>query len=84
MNFHCPECGSKNLRPSRIVRADLARLLTLRAPARCRDCRERFFVGILEVREIEREAEKRRLREAHDLRPSPALELQRQKLKEIH
>jgi hypothetical protein len=40
----CHGCGSSELRISRLRRADLGKLLSLRYPVRCRVCRERDYI----------------------------------------
>jgi hypothetical protein len=72
MIAHCHECGSRNLRPSHFLIADLAFLLVLRAPVRCRTCRKRFHVSIFSIGKIQREAEARRDREEHEEHKSRA------------
>ncbi len=63
---HCRVCGSRNLRPSHFQTTDLAFLLFLHAPVRCRTCRKRFHVNIFSVAKIRREAEARREREKYE------------------
>jgi hypothetical protein len=63
MIAHCPVCGSSNLRPSHFQTKDLAYLLVLRYPVRCRSCRKRFYVSIFIIGKIRRDAEARRNRE---------------------
>jgi hypothetical protein len=49
---------------------DLAYLLVLCAPVRCRECRKRFHVSIFGIGKIRRDAEARRDREDRDERIS--------------
>jgi len=63
---HCHVCGSRNLRPSHFQVTDLAYILVLRAPVRCRTCRERLHISIFSIVRIRREAETRREREQHE------------------
>jgi hypothetical protein len=56
MIVYCHTCGSRNLRPSRLQLKDLAYFLALRYPARCRHCRKRFYVSILSLGKLRREA----------------------------
>lgn len=63
---HCHECGSRNLRPSHFQTTDLAYLVLLRSPVRCRSCRKRFYVSIFSIGKIGREAAARRDREEHE------------------
>jgi ribosomal protein L40E len=72
MIAHCHECGSRNLRPSHFLMADLAYLLVLRSPVRCRTCRKRFHVSIFSIGKIQREAEARRDHEVHEEHKSRA------------
>lgn len=62
MSVHCPACGSRNLRPSRIQHKDLICLLALRHPVRCRYCRTRFCINLLKMRKVRREARAREVR----------------------
>lgn len=43
--MQCRRCGSKKLRLSHFYFHDLIRMLLLRYPLRCRDCRARYYVG---------------------------------------
>jgi hypothetical protein len=43
----CTHCSSNEFRLSRLHRGDLAQLLLLKYPVRCRDCHERMSAGIL-------------------------------------
>ena len=63
MSVRCPKCGSDNLRPSHLRAGDVFLLLTLRYPARCRDCRRRFAVSLFDIRKVRYDAELRRIRE---------------------
>jgi len=65
MNVHCHRCGTRNLRPAHFRWADLAYLLALQSPVRCRYCRLRFYVSIFKIRKLRREAEERHAREEH-------------------
>ncbi len=47
---------------------DLVNRVVLRAPVRCRYCRVRFYVSILKIGAIRREAEQRRMRERYGMR----------------
>ena len=69
---HCLVCGSRNLRPAHFQMTDLAFLLALRSPVRCRECRRRFHVSIFRIGKIRRDAEARRAREEHESRLSRA------------
>ena len=42
----CRVCGFSNFRISRFRMPDLAHLILLRLPARCRNCDERTFVSL--------------------------------------
>jgi len=69
---HCHVCGSRNLRPSHFQLMDLAYLLILRLPVRCRSCRVRFHVSILKIGKVRRDAEARRDRDQHEERMTQA------------
>lgn len=45
--MQCRRCGSKKLRLSHFYFHDLIRMVFLRYPLRCRDCRARYYVGFL-------------------------------------
>ena len=42
----CAECASSDFRLSRFRWGDLERLALLQYPVRCRNCRQRTFVGL--------------------------------------
>lgn len=63
----CPSCGSGDFRPSRLRGEDIPLLLGLQYPVRCRTCRERMYVCILNLWVIYREKRRRRA-EARALR----------------
>lgn len=42
----CPRCGAARFRSSRLRLSDLARLLVLQRPVRCRVCLRRRYVSI--------------------------------------
>lgn len=65
VTFHCHRCGDRNLRPAHLRWTDMACLLVLRLPVRCRYCRARFYVSMLKIGRIRREAEAQRAREEH-------------------
>jgi hypothetical protein len=50
----CLFCGSERLRTSRFRAPDLIRLLGLRYPIRCNDCKMRSYVGFLHALQIRR------------------------------
>lgn len=68
MTANCPACGSRNLRPSQLQRKDLVYLLTLRAPVRCRYCRERFYVSIFSILKVRHDAAARDARYKNKVR----------------
>ena len=72
MTVHCHRCGTTNLRPAHFRWGDLAYLLTLRSPVRCRYCRKRFFVSVFSIGTIRREAEARVHREEYEEQRSRA------------
>ncbi len=43
MQMMCPNCLSQDLRTSRFRIADLARILILQLPVRCRNCQQRGY-----------------------------------------
>jgi predicted Zn-ribbon and HTH transcriptional regulator len=43
MQIMCPNCLSQDLRTSRFRLPDLARILILQLPVRCRNCRQRGY-----------------------------------------
>jgi hypothetical protein len=45
---------------------DLALLVALCTPVRCRDCRRRFYVSIFSIAKIRRDAEARRARREYE------------------
>lgn len=45
----CSGCESPNIRRSALRMADVAHLLLLRYPTRCRECRERHYMSILKA-----------------------------------
>ena len=67
MTVHCHRCGTTNLRPAHFRWGDLAYLLTLRSPVRCRYCRLRFYASVSNVRKIRRQAEERHARGEDDV-----------------
>ncbi len=62
MTVHCNLCGSTNLRPSYFQMRDLAFLATFRLPVRCRYCRMRFHVHLLNALRIRRGCHARRVK----------------------
>jgi hypothetical protein len=50
MSLSCQECGSSNLRRAHFRFSDMVRLLTLRYPVRCRDCKSRGHAPMQEAR----------------------------------
>jgi len=50
MSLSCQECGSSNLRRAHFRFSDAVRLLTLRYPVRCRNCRKRWYAPIEQAR----------------------------------
>lgn len=78
MIFPCAICGSENVRPSHFRWRDLPRLLILRSPARCRECRARFYVSSFRIRTLRRIAAARYAREEHDAQVSQIM-LEREK-----
>jgi len=72
MTIYCHTCGSTNLRPSRLQLKDLASILILRYPVRCRYCRKRFSVSAFSIGTIRREAEARLHREEYEEQRSRA------------
>ena len=72
MIAHCHVCGSRNLRPSHFQIVDLAFLLVLHVPVRCRTCRKRFHVSLFSIGKIRRDAEVRRDQEEHEEHKSHA------------
>lgn len=65
MTVHCHRCGSCNLRPAHFRWLDIIFLAVLHSPVRCRYCRLRFYVSILQIGGIRRDAELRRARERY-------------------
>lgn len=65
MTVHCHKCGSCNLRPAHFRLMDLIYLVGLHSPVRCRYCRTRFYVSILKIGTIRRDAEVRRSHERY-------------------
>jgi len=45
----CIYCGSTNLRNSQIRVSDWPSLLLLKMPFRCRSCKERTYLGVVEM-----------------------------------
>ena len=62
MTVHCNLCGSTNLRPAHFQLRDLAYLVTLRSPVRCRYCRMRFHVHLFNALRIRRGHHARRVK----------------------
>jgi len=46
MHIYCHECGSTDVRTSHFRFRDVARLLALRYPVRCRTCKARWHAPI--------------------------------------
>uniref|UniRef100_E6QP08 Uncharacterized protein n=1 Tax=mine drainage metagenome TaxID=410659 RepID=E6QP08_9ZZZZ len=51
--MNCPYCGTNRFRLSHLRFSDLARILMLRYPIRCRLCRERSYVPIAAAMSIQ-------------------------------
>ena len=83
MTARCHVCGSKNLRPSRVQRKDLIYFLTLRHPARCRYCRERFYVSIFRITEVRRDALARDIRHQDEMRPPQPVFMDRHRVEDF-
>lgn len=52
----CRYCNSSKVRTSRFRLADLAQLLLLKYPVRCRKCRERQYTGLITAMGLERDS----------------------------
>jgi len=72
MPYKCRNCGSYDLRVSKLRFSDAFFLLGLRYPVRCRYCHERLSLFIPLVVKI-REAEKARMIEARKIRKAQAV-----------
>jgi len=59
MPILCRRCGSENLRPSQLRFQDLKFFLVFRYPARCRNCRGRFYLSFLKILRVHRYAKAR-------------------------
>ena len=57
--IRCFHCGSKNLRPSHLRFGDVIYFLLLRYPARCRDCRHRFYLNLSSILKVHHYAKSR-------------------------
>ena len=73
MPVTCRFCGSENVRPSLLRIGDLAFLLVLRHPIRCRRCRHRSHVSVFKIAAIRRQAQARSRREAREQQLGPAV-----------
>lgn len=80
MTVHCHRCGSSNLRPAHFRWMDIVYLAGLNSPVRCRYCRVRFYVSILKIGAIRREAEQRRFREIYAIRTEQMTEAGQQRI----
>jgi len=80
MTVHCHRCGATNLRPAHFRWGDLAYLLTLRSPVRCRYCRARFYASIFKIPKLRREAGEQRAREEQAEQMQHAADFHRQRL----
>jgi hypothetical protein len=56
MSMRCHICGSSNIRLSRFRMVDIAELLILKYPVRCRTCRERSYEFVLRLIGMKRRA----------------------------
>lgn len=65
MAVRCRMCGSFELRPSHLRLEDLAHLLLLRYPVRCRICRLRDYVFVPLVRGMKLHARPRHKNSSH-------------------
>jgi hypothetical protein len=65
MALRCRICGFSDFRTARFRRSDIARLLLLQYPVRCRNCRERAYAFVLRVFKIRRDAEIRHSETRH-------------------
>ncbi len=52
MSLYCQECGSTNLRRASLRIFDAIRLLSFQYPARCRDCKTRWYVAYKDARRL--------------------------------
>jgi len=59
MPICCFHCGSNNLRLSHLRIGDVIYFLLLRYPARCRDCRLRFYLSFSRILKVRRYAKSR-------------------------
>jgi len=82
MTVHCHRCGSDNLRPSHFRWMDVLNRVVLRSPVRCRYCRVRFYVSILNIRGIRRDADQRRARERYSVQIERIAGTERQRIRD--
>lgn len=60
MKIHCSACGSNAFRLSRFRISDVFRLLMLKYPVRCKDCRKRAYAFIGSIAGLQRSPGPRR------------------------
>gem|GEM_PF-5597211 len=60
MSLFCHECGSNKLRRAHLRFSDATRLFVLQYPVRCRVCRRRWHVALLEVLRLPHAPHRRR------------------------
>lgn len=61
--MQCTHCGAANLRTSRLRLLDIPRFLLFQYPVRCRNCRERDYIGFLLALNLRQAARVRRSEE---------------------
>ena len=83
MTVHCPTCGSRNVRPSHLQRADWVYLMILRYPVRCRYGRKRFSVSIFKIRKVRRDAHARDVRHKNDKYMPQAVDLDQDRSEDL-
>jgi hypothetical protein len=60
MAVYCHECGSNNIRASRVRLADLLHLLEFQYPVRCYRCKRRWYAPLLSTLSLPRSTHGRR------------------------
>jgi len=60
MQIMCPNCLSQDLRTSRFRVGDLARILILQLPVRCRNCQQRGYAFLHQALRLQARKGRRR------------------------
>lgn len=63
MSFSCIECGSTKVRQAHLRVGDLPFLLMLKYPVRCRDCKKRWYLPLVNARRLPNSPQRRNVTE---------------------